>query len=44
MELGQEEWLKQPVAKVIVKTASEEDLLWTVIRDHVGVTNTVRYC
>ncbi len=39
IELGQEGWLKQPVAKVLVKTVSKEDLLWPVIRNHVGVTN-----
>jgi hypothetical protein len=37
MELGQEGWLKHPVAKVIKKTVSKEDLLWPVIRDHVSV-------
>ncbi len=34
LELGQEEW-----HKVASKTASKEDLLYLVIRDHVGVTN-----
>ncbi len=42
MELGQEGWLKQPVAKVVARTASKEDLLWPVIRDDVGVTNVAR--
>ncbi len=37
MELGQKGWLKKPVAKVIAKTASKEDLWWPVIRDHVRV-------
>ncbi len=35
MELGQEGWLKQLVARL-------EDLSWLVIRDHVGVTTVAR--
>jgi hypothetical protein len=38
-ELGQEGWLKQPVAKVVTKIASKEDLFWPLIWDQVGVTN-----
>jgi hypothetical protein len=41
MEVGQEGWLKQPVAKVVAKTVSKEDLLRSVNRDHVGVANVV---
>ncbi len=37
MELRQEGRLKQLVAKVVAKTASKEDLLWLVIRDHVRI-------
>ncbi len=44
MELGQEGWRKQLVAKLIAKTTSKEDLSWPVIRDHIRVTNVARHC
>jgi hypothetical protein len=31
MELGKERWLKQLVAKVIVRTVSKEGLSWPLI-------------
>jgi hypothetical protein len=43
IKLGQEGWLKQPVAKVVARTTSKEDLSWPVIRDHVRVTNVARH-
>jgi hypothetical protein len=43
MELEQKGWLKQPAARVVMKTASKEDLLWPVIRDHDGVITVARH-
>jgi hypothetical protein len=37
MELGQDRWPKQPVAKV-------RGPIVPVIRDHIGITNVARQC